>query len=727
MHCHTWASSKYEWVVGSRREYLDQQDELSCPVTFLLQYVAVCADLPQLHRSSSKSSREDLEDILNPKRCLLQVMHGLQHVSEAKDTHQLESSSSSSSSSSRSFPASEPISCAMTRTAIDDLHKSVLQTSTREWRNPIEVLMDKLRQPGGRRGLSTEYFRHLRELGSLQNSLHNRATGDPSLSTFLGWAVESSGLKHCKRGGAGRARNNKRHSSGSDGDNHPSKLQKSGTSRYLGSSSSNAHAASSSRPRRDDGDDDDDSDSDPEEQNDEDAYLQFSWDLAAKIEAAAVQFERTFHENADGSKVPLKQLLKAFIADIWRQLQAKQSEANCRGSLSDDSQNDDVDAITLGTVHSSKGREWRAVLVVDTDESVYHNSCPGSEYHESVRNVAYVACSRAKERLFLSFPRPFYQRDEKYAKNFSNHFRPLDKLQSYTLALRKWIDGRMFVVGETHLGQLIQMQRKAIEVASIRQQEDAMKARQMQLLVPSPDDVTAVTSPMPSSVSSLIAPTTPSSSRCAGAGDEKIASDKFMPTLGSNALAVSSAAGSEIQAAVEAEVSDQKMQTNSNSSSWTRAASSPTQPGTEMSLRTPNKVNSASRNDHDLDIEYDEDGDDDSEAILATLEAEMASFRNTSVAVPVEAPPTPPGSATLHKASLERPNKFSIPEHSGGHEVEDVEARMLVAEMTEEADNDAATDLTREISETEALLALMVAEELADFEMISDSSRESNT
>jgi hypothetical protein len=242
MHCHTWASSKYEWVVGSRREYLDQQDELSCPVTFLLQYVAVCADLPQLHRSSSKSSREDLEDILNPKRCLLQVMHGLQHVSEAKDTHQLESSSSSSSSSSRSFPASEPISCAMTRTAIDDLHKSVLQTSTREWRNPIEVLMDKLRQPGGRRGLSTEYFRHLRELGSLQNSLHNRATGDPSLSTFLGRAVESSRLMHCKRGGAGRARNNKRHSSGSD--NHPSKLQKSGTSRYLGSSSSNAHAAS---------------------------------------------------------------------------------------------------------------------------------------------------------------------------------------------------------------------------------------------------------------------------------------------------------------------------------------------------------------------------------------------------------------------------------------------------------------------------------------------------
>ncbi|HJQ82709.1 MAG TPA: ATP-dependent helicase [Candidatus Binatia bacterium] len=74
----------------------------------------------------------------------------------------------------------------------------------------------------------------------------------------------------------------------------------------------------------------------------------------------------------------------------------------------------DVDEglLTLSTIHSAKGLEWRAVFViwlVDGRFPSYHNLHDGEELEEE-RRLLYVAVTRAKEHLALSYPIDIYDR-----------------------------------------------------------------------------------------------------------------------------------------------------------------------------------------------------------------------------------------------------------------------------------------------------------------------------
>lgn len=63
------------------------------------------------------------------------------------------------------------------------------------------------------------------------------------------------------------------------------------------------------------------------------------------------------------------------------------------------------DELVISTVHAAKGREWRVVLIVNAnDKSFPHIRSHGSlkDVGEE-RRVLYVAMSRAKERLFVSY------------------------------------------------------------------------------------------------------------------------------------------------------------------------------------------------------------------------------------------------------------------------------------------------------------------------------------
>ena len=74
----------------------------------------------------------------------------------------------------------------------------------------------------------------------------------------------------------------------------------------------------------------------------------------------------------------------------------------------------DVDEglVTLSTIHSAKGLEWTAVFViwlVDGRFPSYHNLHDGEEVEEE-RRLLYVAVTRAKEHLYLSYPIDIYDR-----------------------------------------------------------------------------------------------------------------------------------------------------------------------------------------------------------------------------------------------------------------------------------------------------------------------------
>jgi ATP-dependent DNA helicase UvrD/PcrA len=68
--------------------------------------------------------------------------------------------------------------------------------------------------------------------------------------------------------------------------------------------------------------------------------------------------------------------------------------------------------VTISTVHSAKGLEWYAVFVPHALEGMFpSNRATNVEEMEEERRLFYVACSRAKEELYITFPRSIYSYD----------------------------------------------------------------------------------------------------------------------------------------------------------------------------------------------------------------------------------------------------------------------------------------------------------------------------
>jgi DNA helicase-2/ATP-dependent DNA helicase PcrA len=67
--------------------------------------------------------------------------------------------------------------------------------------------------------------------------------------------------------------------------------------------------------------------------------------------------------------------------------------------------------LTLSTIHSAKGLEWYAVFVPHLLEGLFPSarSLKNIEYLEEERRLFYVACSRAKQELYLTLPAYFSQ------------------------------------------------------------------------------------------------------------------------------------------------------------------------------------------------------------------------------------------------------------------------------------------------------------------------------
>ena len=61
--------------------------------------------------------------------------------------------------------------------------------------------------------------------------------------------------------------------------------------------------------------------------------------------------------------------------------------------------------LTVSTVHSAKGLEWYAVFVPHMLEGLFpSNKAVNVEEMEEERRLFYVACSRAKEELYITLP-----------------------------------------------------------------------------------------------------------------------------------------------------------------------------------------------------------------------------------------------------------------------------------------------------------------------------------
>lgn len=78
---------------------------------------------------------------------------------------------------------------------------------------------------------------------------------------------------------------------------------------------------------------------------------------------------------------------------------------------------DDSDRLILSTVHSAKGLEWDTVFIISLAEGKFpvSQALPGEQWEEE-RRLLYVAATRAKRRLFMTYPREVMSVDRQFSR-----------------------------------------------------------------------------------------------------------------------------------------------------------------------------------------------------------------------------------------------------------------------------------------------------------------------
>jgi DNA helicase-2/ATP-dependent DNA helicase PcrA len=115
--------------------------------------------------------------------------------------------------------------------------------------------------------------------------------------------------------------------------------------------------------------------------------------LAELINAATMfAAERDIHPAGEGEQIDEPDQLTAFLAHAALEAGEHQAEAG-------------ADALQLMTAHSAKGLEFFGVFVSGLEEGLFphENSLTEADGVEEERRLMYVALTRARQRLYLSF------------------------------------------------------------------------------------------------------------------------------------------------------------------------------------------------------------------------------------------------------------------------------------------------------------------------------------
>ncbi len=94
-------------------------------------------------------------------------------------------------------------------------------------------------------------------------------------------------------------------------------------------------------------------------------------------------------------------------------------------SLSDmEAENNDNEILTLSTIHSAKGLEWQAVFIIWALEGRFPSSkaVHSIDSIEEERRLFYVACTRAKEYLYISYPINIFDRESGFVLSEPSRF-----------------------------------------------------------------------------------------------------------------------------------------------------------------------------------------------------------------------------------------------------------------------------------------------------------------
>jgi len=109
----------------------------------------------------------------------------------------------------------------------------------------------------------------------------------------------------------------------------------------------------------------------------------------------------------------------AFLADLTLDPPASTGDLAGKPYL-------DEDYVVLSTVHSAKGCEWDAVYLIHAADGVLPSDmCDGADELEEERRLLYVAMTRARDHLYVTFPLRYYHR--KHALGDAHSFAQLSR------------------------------------------------------------------------------------------------------------------------------------------------------------------------------------------------------------------------------------------------------------------------------------------------------------
>jgi len=127
-------------------------------------------------------------------------------------------------------------------------------------------------------------------------------------------------------------------------------------------------------------------------------------------------FERLYADDYPKRQKDLDQL--KTIIESYDDLQSFLDDATLDPPETDQqAYGNDIDTLVLSTIHSAKGLEWEAVIVIGLADGRFpHASAFPGESWEEERRLLYVAATRAKQHLYLTYPRELMTPDRKFKR-----------------------------------------------------------------------------------------------------------------------------------------------------------------------------------------------------------------------------------------------------------------------------------------------------------------------
>ena len=98
-------------------------------------------------------------------------------------------------------------------------------------------------------------------------------------------------------------------------------------------------------------------------------------------------------------------------------------------ALETESFEEEEDPLTLSTIHSAKGLEWRNVFIIQCLDGIIPSgfSLESDKKLDEELRLLYVACTRAKENLFLTYPMAHQSAYGEYLTNPSRFIDQFDE------------------------------------------------------------------------------------------------------------------------------------------------------------------------------------------------------------------------------------------------------------------------------------------------------------